>query len=88
MGVVTTVIIIAVAFVAIEQFEIDLIQNDSQEIVVDAAGRIKSMLRDVDLGFSPFYDEHVGIKEMSGRANVHHGTDRGKINYHVIVAFA
>jgi hypothetical protein len=40
MSVVTAVIIIAMAFVAIEQFEIDLIQNDSQDIVVYAAGSI------------------------------------------------
>jgi hypothetical protein len=53
-----------------------------------AAGRIEGVLHDVDLGFSPFYDEQVGINEMSGRASVHHGSDRGEINDHVILAFA
>ena len=56
----------AIALVATEPFEIDLVQNDSQQIIVDAAGSIEGVLHDVDLGFSPFYDEHVGIKEMSG----------------------
>jgi hypothetical protein len=36
------------ALVAIECFEIDLVQNDSQEIVVDAAGRVESVFCDVD----------------------------------------
>jgi hypothetical protein len=66
MGIVPLVIVVAVGLVAIEQFEIDLVQNDSQEIIVDAAGGIESVLRDADLGFAPFYDEHVGVKEMGG----------------------
>jgi hypothetical protein len=41
----TTVIIVAMTLVAIERFEIDLVQNDSQEIIVDAAGGIESVLR-------------------------------------------
>jgi DNA-binding response OmpR family regulator len=87
VGEVATVIVVAMALVAIERFEIDLVQNDSQEIIVDAAGSIESVLRDVDLCFSPFDNKHEGIDEMSGRANVHHGSDRGEINDHVIVAF-
>jgi hypothetical protein len=87
-GVVAIVIVIAMAFVATERFEIDLVQNDSYEIIVDAASSIESVLRVVDLSFSPFYNEHIRINEMSGRANVHQGSDRGEINDHVIVAFA
>jgi hypothetical protein len=39
VGVVATGIVIAIAVVAVAQFEIDIVQNDSQEPVVDAAGR-------------------------------------------------
>jgi len=53
VGEVTTVIVVAMALVAIERFEIDFIQNDSQEIIVDAAGSIESVLCDVDFCFSP-----------------------------------
>ena len=43
MGVVTTVIVVAMAFVAIERFEIHLVQNDSQQIIIDTAGSFESM---------------------------------------------
>ena len=76
------------ALVAIERFEIDFIQNDSQEIIVDAASGIESVLHDVDLCFSPLDNKQEGIDEMSGRANVHHWSDRGEINDHVIVGFS
>jgi hypothetical protein len=51
VGVATTVIVVAMALVA--RFEVDLVQNDSQEIIVDAAGSIESVLCDVDFCFSP-----------------------------------
>jgi hypothetical protein len=77
---------VAMALVAIERFEIDLVQNDSQEIFVDVAGSIESALRDVDLCLSPFDNKHEDIKEMCARANVHRRSDRREINDHVLVA--
>ena len=65
VAIVTVVGLAAIALVATEPFEIDLVQNDPQQIIVDAAGRIESVLYDVDLGFSPFDDEQVAINEMS-----------------------
>jgi len=73
VGEATTVIVVAMALVAVERFEVDFIQNDSQEIVVDAPGR--SVLRDVDLCFSLFDDKHEGINDMSCRSNVHQRSD-------------
>jgi hypothetical protein len=37
-GVMPIVVVIAMTVVATERFEIDFVQNDSQEIIVDAAG--------------------------------------------------
>ena len=87
VGEVMTVIVVATALVAIERIEIDFIQNDPQEIIVDAAGSIESVLRDVDLCFSPLNNKQEGINEMSRRANVHYRSDGREIDDHVFVSF-
>ena len=38
-GVVAIAVVIAMALVATKRFEIDLVQNNSQQIIVDAAGQ-------------------------------------------------
>jgi hypothetical protein len=69
---VMSIIGIAMAFIATEPHEIDFVENDSQEFIVDAMSRTESVLGDVDLGFSPFYNKNVGIKDSSGGADVHY----------------
>ena len=79
--------VIGAIVVSTQPVEIDLVQYDTQQIIVDTAGCIERAFHDVNLRFAPFNDKEVRVDEVSGCANIHHGSERREIDNHVIVAF-
>src|SRR5262245_560151 len=82
------VVVPTVVFVAAEYRHVRLVENDSEQIVVNTAGIFKRVLGNIDFSATPFDHKYERIDQVSHDADIDDRSERRKIDDHVVVALA